>query len=73
MAQTAQVILEEMKKGIFHPLYFLQGEEPFFIDQIRQYAEDHVLEPGERGFNQIFCMERKPPWVILWFRPGASR
>ena len=53
MAQTAQAILEEMKKGIFHPLYFLQGEEPFFIDQIRQYAEDHALEPGERGFNQI--------------------
>jgi DNA polymerase-3 subunit delta len=53
MAQTAQAILDEMKKGIFHPLYFLQGEEPFFIDQIRQYAEEHVLEPGERGFNQI--------------------
>jgi len=53
MAQTAPVILDEMKKGIFHPLYFLQGEEPFFIDQIRQYAEEHALEPGERGFNQI--------------------
>jgi DNA polymerase-3 subunit delta len=53
MAQTAQVILEEMKKGVFHPLYFLQGEEPFFIDQIRQYAEEHALDPAERGFNQI--------------------
>ena len=53
MAQTAQGILDEMKKGIFHPLYFLQGEEPFYIDQIRQFAEDHALAPEERGFNQI--------------------
>lgn len=53
MAQQAQGILDEMKKGIFHPLYFLQGEEPYFIDQIRAYSEDHALEEGEKAFNQI--------------------
>lgn len=52
-AHNPQAILEEMKKGIFHPLYFVQGEEPFYIDQLLHYLEEHVLEPGERGFNQI--------------------
>lgn len=53
MAHTAQGILDEMKKGIYHPLYFLQGEEPFYIDQIREYAEANALAEGEKGFNQI--------------------
>lgn len=53
MAQTPQAILEELKKGIFHPLYFLQGDEPFYIDQIAKYIEDHALSESERGFNQL--------------------
>ena len=53
LAQNAQSILDEMKKGIYHPLYFLQGEEPFYIDQISDYAENHALQEGERGFNQL--------------------
>ena len=53
MAVQVQGILDEMKKGIFHPLYFLQGEEPYFIDLIRDYAEENALEAGEKAFNQI--------------------
>jgi len=53
MAQSPQNILEELKKGIFRPLYFIQGEEPFYIDQIIHYLEENVLEPSERGFNQL--------------------
>ena len=53
MATTPQTILEELKKGVFRPLYFLQGEEPFFIDQIINYLEENALEPSERGFNQL--------------------
>lgn len=53
MAYSPQQILDELKKGIMHPLYFLQGEEPFYIDQIIDYLEEHALEPSERGFNQL--------------------
>jgi DNA polymerase-3 subunit delta len=53
MAHTAQIILEELKKGIYRPLYFLQGTEPFYIDQIVHYIEDNALSESERGFNQI--------------------
>jgi DNA polymerase-3 subunit delta len=53
MPQKPDVILQELKKGVFRPFYFLQGEEPFFIDQITEYIENHALEPGERSFNQL--------------------
>jgi DNA polymerase-3 subunit delta len=53
MPQKPDVILQELKKGVFRPIYFLQGEEPFFIDQITDYIENHALEPAERSFNQL--------------------
>jgi DNA polymerase-3 subunit delta len=53
MAHTAQGILDEMNKGIYHPLYFLQGEEPYYINQIREYAEANALAESEKGFNQV--------------------
>ncbi|HRH34466.1 MAG TPA: DNA polymerase III subunit delta, partial [Catalimonadaceae bacterium] len=53
MAQTPQTVLDELKKGIYRPLYFLQGEEPFYIDQIARYIEENALAESERGFNQL--------------------
>jgi DNA polymerase-3 subunit delta len=45
-------ILGNLKKKIYHPVYFLCGEEPYFIDIISDYIEDKVLTPEEKGFNQ---------------------
>lgn len=45
-------IIQNLKKGIYHPIYLLQGEEVFFIDQISDYIEDNVLTDAEKGFNQ---------------------
>ncbi len=46
-------ILEDLEKKIYHPVYFLSGEEPFYIDLISDYIEDHVLTEEEKGFNQF--------------------
>ncbi len=45
-------IINELKKKIFRPVYFLQGEEPFYIDQISDYIEKNVLSESEKEFNQ---------------------
>lgn len=42
-----------MKAGRYAPVYFLQGEESYFIDQVVDYIEDHAIEESMRGFNQI--------------------
>jgi DNA polymerase-3 subunit delta len=46
-------ILGELKAGKYHPVYFLQGEEPYFIDLISDYIESNALTESERSFNQV--------------------
>lgn len=45
-------IMASLKARKFSPVYFLQGEESYFIDEVVDYIEDNVLNEGERGFNQ---------------------
>ena len=52
MAATPDQILQELKAGKYAPVYFLQGEEPYYIDQITDFIEDHCLNETEKGFNQ---------------------
>ncbi|HEY9046636.1 MAG TPA: DNA polymerase III subunit delta [Ohtaekwangia sp.] len=42
-----------MKSRKYAPVYFLQGEETFYIDMIADYIEAHVLSEAEKGFNQV--------------------
>jgi len=45
-------ILNDIKKRQFKPIYFLHGEEPYFIDVISDYIASHVLTEDEKAFNQ---------------------
>lgn len=45
-------ILSELKAGKFRPIYFLQGEEAYYIDVISDYIQEHALTEDERSFNQ---------------------
>lgn len=47
-----QAILQNLKKEIYHPIYLLQGEESYFIDELSDYIEKNVLSDAEKGFNQ---------------------
>ncbi len=51
-------ILTAIKKGELKPVYFLMGEEPYFVDQIADYIEEHVLREDEKGFNQMVLYGR---------------
>jgi DNA polymerase-3 subunit delta len=52
MAISHNDILRDLKNKIYHPVYLLEGEEPYFIDLICNYIENNVLPEGERSFNQ---------------------
>ncbi|OYT11090.1 MAG: DNA polymerase III subunit delta [Bacteroidetes bacterium 4572_112] len=45
-------ILKSIKNRVFAPIYFLHGEEPFFIDKICDALDNTVLNEGEKDFNQ---------------------
>ena len=47
-----QDILRDIQKRKFSPVYFLCGEEPYYIDLISQSISDSVLAEEEREFNQ---------------------
>ncbi|HNW57816.1 MAG TPA: DNA polymerase III subunit delta [Bacteroidales bacterium] len=53
MAVTYEEIISDLKKRIFKPVYFLAGEEPYYIDLITEYIEDKVLPEAEKSFNQL--------------------
>ncbi|MEN8928910.1 MAG: DNA polymerase III subunit delta [Flavobacteriales bacterium] len=45
-------IISDLKQKNYQPVYFLSGEEPYFIDKISEYIEHNVLAEHERDFNQ---------------------
>lgn len=45
-------IIGELKKKIYKPIYFLTGEEPYYIDRIADFIADNVLTESEKAFNQ---------------------
>ncbi len=53
MAVTYEEIVSDLKNRIFKPVYFLAGEEPYYIDLITNYIEEKVLLEDEKAFNQI--------------------
>ena len=45
-------IIDDLKARRFAPVYYLMGDEPYYIDKISDYIAEHVLQPEERDFNQ---------------------
>ena len=50
--QTFEQIMGDIKNRKFKPVYFLMGEEPYFIDAITDYIEKNLLKEDEKAFNQ---------------------
>jgi len=53
MPVTYEEIISDLKNRIFKPVYFLAGEEPYYIDLITEYIQEKVLPESEKAFNQI--------------------
>jgi DNA polymerase-3 subunit delta len=62
---SAEKIIAEWKKGSFKPVYWLEGEEPFFIDQVVNYAEHHILGEAEAGFNLTVFYGKDADWTSV--------
>lgn len=45
-------IVSNIKSGNIQPIYFLMGDEPYYIDKISDFIEETVLDESEKGFNQ---------------------
>jgi DNA polymerase-3 subunit delta len=50
---TFEKILEDLKNKRYSPVYFLTGDEPYYIDKITDYIADNILSESEKTFNQV--------------------
>ena len=51
-AVTYESVMRDLKARQFKPLYYLMGDESYYIDKISDYIAENVLPPEERDFNQ---------------------
>ncbi|HPD54509.1 MAG TPA: DNA polymerase III subunit delta, partial [Bacteroidia bacterium] len=49
---TFDQIIGDIRKKVYAPVYFLHGDEAFYIDAIADALEKNVLNESEREFNQ---------------------
>lgn len=62
---SAEKIIGEWKKKTFKPVYWLEGEEPYFIDTIVDFAEHKILNESEAGFNLTVFYGRDTDWATV--------
>jgi DNA polymerase III subunit delta len=60
---AVEKIIADWKKGIFKPIYWLEGEEEYFIDKVIAFAEHHILNESEAAFNLTVFYGRDSSWA----------
>jgi DNA polymerase III subunit delta len=55
-------IINEWKKQKFKPIYWLEGDEEYYIDEVMKYAEHHILSEQEAGFNLTVFYGKDAQW-----------
>ncbi len=60
---SAEKILSDLKNRKFKPVYWLEGDEPYFIDEIIHYAEHKILSESEASFNLTIFYGRDANWA----------
>ena len=58
-------ILNEWKKAKFKPVYWLEGEEEYYIDVLVNYAEHKILTEAEAGFNLTVFYGKDADWTAV--------
>ena len=63
---TYEEVMHELVQKKYRPVYLLQGDEPYFIDRIADYIEQHVLAASDRAFNQsiLYGKDIDPDTII---------
>ena len=60
---SVEKIISDWKKKVFKPVYWLEGEEEYFIDRAIDYAEHHILNESEASFNLSVFYGKDANWA----------
>jgi DNA polymerase-3 subunit delta len=59
---SVEKIIADWKKNSFKPVYWLEGEEEYFIDKAVEFAERHILNESEASFNLTIFYGKDANW-----------
>ncbi len=62
---SAEKIISDWKNKKFKPIYWLEGDEPFFIDEVVDYAEHRLLSENEAQFNLTVFYGKDADWASV--------
>ena len=62
---SAEKIIGEWQKKVFKNIYWLEGEEDYYIDMIMDYAEHKILNEAEAGFNLTVFYGKDADWAAV--------
>ena len=62
---SAEKIIGEWQKKIYKNIYWLEGEEDYYIDMIVDYAEHKILNEAEAGFNLTVFYGKDADWAAV--------
>jgi DNA polymerase-3 subunit delta len=59
---TIDAIIKAWKKKDYQPVYWLEGEEPYYIDQLIDFAENNIIPEDQAAFNKMVFYGRDAGW-----------
>lgn len=62
---SALSILSDWKKNMYKSVYWLEGEEEFYIDEVMEYAEKKILSSSEAEFNLSIFYGKDANWADI--------
>lgn len=62
---SVEKIIGSWKKKSFKSVYWLEGEEEYYIDQVIDYAEHHLLPEAEAEFNLTVFYGKDADWAAV--------
>jgi DNA polymerase-3 subunit delta len=60
---SAEHIIRDWKRKVYKPVYWLEGEEEYFINEVMDYAEHHLLPEEEKAFNLSVFYGKDADWA----------
>ncbi len=58
-------IIAKWQKKVYAPIYWLEGDEPYYIDKLIEYAEDNILSESEKEFNYTILYGKDTDWATI--------
>lgn len=62
---TVDKVLSDWKKGNYKPIYWIEGDEEFYVDTLVNYAEQHILNESEASFNLTIFYGKDAAWADI--------